>query len=61
MTFTLTPSEAATRVEVTESGYEVTVDGAAMAVQQTNSWAEFLNFLKARLQFGVELRAGREH
>ena len=37
-----------------------TSPGAATAVQQSAGWSEFLCYLKARVQFDVELRAGRE-
>lgn len=57
--FQLSRSTDATRVAVTESGFAVTSEGAAKAVQQTAGWAEFLAFLKAHVQFGIELRTGR--
>lgn len=60
VTFTLSPRGTATRVEVTEGGHPLSAAGAAKAVQQTGGWAEFLNYLKARLQFDIELRAGRQ-
>ncbi len=50
----------ATRVEVTEADFPVNAPGAAKAVQQSAGWSEFLCFLKARIQFDVELRNGRE-
>jgi hypothetical protein len=39
----------------------VTAEDAATAIQQTAGWAEFLAYLKARVQFDVELRDGRQH
>ena len=50
----------ATRVEVTEAEFPVNAPGAAKAVQQSAGWSEFLCFLKARIQFDVELRTGRK-
>ena len=62
VTFSLEPLDdgRATRVEVTEAEFPVDVPGAATAVQQSAGWSEFLCYLKARVQFDVELRAGRE-
>ena len=58
--FGLSQSRGATRIEVVEKGYSLSADDVAKAIQQTNGWAEFLAFLKARLQFDIELRAGRQ-
>ena len=62
VTFSLEPVDdgRATRVEVTEAGFPVDAQGAATAVEQTAGWSEFLCYLKARIQFDVELRTGRE-
>lgn len=51
--------DSATRVSVTESSFSEDEDGGALAVQQAAGWSEFLCYLKARLQFDIELRAGR--
>ena len=60
--FSLEPLDdgRATLVEVTEADFPVDAPGAAMAVQQSAGWSEFLCYLKARIQFDVELRIGRE-
>ena len=62
VTFSLEPLDdgRATSVEVTEAGFPVDGPGAAKVVQQSAGWSEFLCYLKARLQFDVELRTGRE-
>ena len=62
VTFSLEPLDdgRATRVEVTEAEFPVDAPGAATAVQQSAGWSEFLCYLKARVQFDVDLRAGPE-
>ena len=50
--------EGCTVVAVTESGWDLTIAGAAAACGQTGGWTHMLLCMKAYLEFGINLRAG---
>jgi uncharacterized protein YndB with AHSA1/START domain len=57
---TLTPYEGdTTRVVIVEDGWPMDAKGIKRALQQTQGWTDFICCMKAYLQFGVNLRAGR--
>jgi uncharacterized protein YndB with AHSA1/START domain len=58
VTITLTPIDSTTTaVEVTERGWDLDEEGAALYGQQTGGWADMLLCLKAYLIHGINLRA----
>jgi uncharacterized protein YndB with AHSA1/START domain len=61
VTFTLEKLDdgRATKISVTETPFPLDSIGVTRAVQQTRGWSEFLCYLKARVQFDIELRTGR--
>ena len=56
---TLEPKgETETLVRVREHGWEKDDDGIAAALENTQGWANFLDCLKAYLEYGINLRQG---
>jgi uncharacterized protein YndB with AHSA1/START domain len=56
----LTPAdERATVVTVTEMGWPNDTQGISRLAEQTQGWVHFLCCLKAFLEFGINLRAGK--
>jgi len=51
--------ERATVVKVTESGWPADAQGISRLAGQTQGWVHFLCCLKAFLEFGINLRAGK--
>ena len=52
-------NETATVVKVTETGWSSDPQGIARLAEQTQGWVHFLCCLKAFLEFGINLRAGK--
>ena len=50
----------ATRVSVAEVAFPLDEEGAELVGRQAAGWSEFLCYLKAYLQYDVELRVGRD-
>jgi uncharacterized protein YndB with AHSA1/START domain len=49
----------ATLVKITEDGWPLDRDGVTQALGQTAGWTDFMCCMKADLQHGINLRAGR--
>jgi hypothetical protein len=46
-------------VRIIEEGWPLDHDGVARALGQTAGWTDFICCMKADLQYGINLRAGR--
>jgi uncharacterized protein YndB with AHSA1/START domain len=56
----LSPYDAnSTKIHIVESAFAMTEEGVGRALGQTKGWTDFINCMRAYLEFGVRLRQGR--
>ena len=51
--------ERSTKIHIVESGFPMTEDGVERALEQAKGWTDFIDCMRAYLEFGVRLRQGR--
>jgi uncharacterized protein YndB with AHSA1/START domain len=59
VTLLLEPDGAKTKLTAIEAPFTLSAEGAARALQQTQGWTDFCCSLKAYLEHGINLRAGK--
>lgn len=59
VTLALAPDGDGTKLTATELPFELSEEAAARAIGQTQGWTDFCCCLKAYLQHGIDLRAGK--
>jgi uncharacterized protein YndB with AHSA1/START domain len=56
----LTPyDEGSTRIRIVESAFPMTEEGVQRALRQSKGWTDFVDCMRAYLEYGVRLRRGR--
>jgi uncharacterized protein YndB with AHSA1/START domain len=56
----LTPfDENSTKIHIVESEFAMNDEGVKRALGQTKGWTDFIDCMRAYLEFGVQLRQGR--
>jgi uncharacterized protein YndB with AHSA1/START domain len=51
--------DGSTRIHIVESAFSMNEEGVQGALEQTKGWTDFVNCMRAYLEFGVQLRKGR--
>jgi uncharacterized protein YndB with AHSA1/START domain len=50
---------SSTKIHVVEGSFSMTEEGVARALEQAKGWTDFIDCMRAYLEFGVRLRQGR--
>jgi len=51
--------ERSTKIHIVESAFPMSEEGVQRALQQAKGWTDFIDCMRAYLEFGVRLRQGR--
>jgi uncharacterized protein YndB with AHSA1/START domain len=51
--------ERSTKIHIVESAFPMTEEGVGRALEQAKGWTDFIDCMRAYLEFGVRLRQGR--
>jgi uncharacterized protein YndB with AHSA1/START domain len=51
--------ERSTRIHIVESAFPMNEEGVQRALEQAKGWTDFIDCMRAYLEFGVRLRQGR--
>lgn len=51
--------EGSTTIHIVESAFRMNEEGVQRALEQAKGWTDFINCMRAYLEFGVQLRKGR--
>jgi len=51
--------EQSTKIHIVESAFQMTARGVQRALEQAKGWTDFVDSMRAYLEFGVRLRRGR--
>jgi uncharacterized protein YndB with AHSA1/START domain len=51
--------EGSTKIHIVESAFPMTEEGVERALEQSKGWTDFVDCMRAYLEFGVRLRQGR--